>query len=184
MRICDLIRVDPLFLRLTWREGRLESIGLGWSGIQVAGVGTSALDAPGDPLESVMTTAWGKPFQESLERYLAKEDPAWPEVPLAGEGLSDFAWEVLRRLRVLPAGTWLSYGRLAALCGHPKAARAVGRVMARNPWPLLIPCHRVLGRSGHLTGFGPGLDLKQYLLAHEGIPYAPVYASGNRRVTK
>ncbi len=160
MRNGDLIRVDPLILRLTWREDLLESISLEWSESVAAGQG------------SILATPWGKPFQESLERYLGKEEPSWPEVPLAGEGLSDFAWKVLRRLRALPTGAWLSYGRLATECGRPKAARAVGRVMARNPWPLVFPCHRVLGSSGQLTGFGPGLDMKQYLLAHEGIPYA------------
>lgn len=160
MSTCDFIRIDPLFLCLTWREEELESIALEWSGSHAA------------ERRSSWSTPWGKPFQESLERYLAKEEPSWPEIPLAGEGLSDFAWKVLRRLRALPTGAWLSYGRLAAECGHPRAARAVGRVMARNPWPLVFPCHRVLGRSGQLTGFGPGLDLKRYLLAHEGIPHA------------
>lgn len=156
----DLIRVDPLFLRLTWRDELLESITLEWSGSQtVEG-------------RSCWQSQWGRAFQESLERYLAKEDPAWPEVPLAEHGLSDFAWKVLRRLRGLPAGKWLGYGRLAAECGQPEAARAVGRVMARNPWPLLFPCHRVLGGSGQLTGFGPGLDVKRFLLTHEGIPFA------------
>jgi methylated-DNA-[protein]-cysteine S-methyltransferase len=168
----DSIRVDPFFLNLTWRGDRLESISLQWS------------ERPGAGPRSAFITPWAEPFRDSLTRYLSKEDPAWPEVPLAGDGLSDFAWKVLRRLRAVPTGGWLSYGRLAAECGHPKAARAVGRVMARNPWPLVFPCHRVLGRSGHLTGFGPGLDLKQYLLAHEGIPYAPGFASGNRRVMK
>lgn len=162
MPTCDRIRVDPLFLSLTWRQDRLESISLAWS------------EDPAAEKGSALITPWAKPFRESLARYLSKEEPAWPEVPLAGEGLSDFAWKVLRRLRALPAGAWLSYGRLAAECGHPKAARAVGRVMARNPWPLVFPCHRVLGGSGQLTGFGPGLDMKRYLLAHEGISFAPL----------
>ncbi|WP_031387955.1 methylated-DNA--[protein]-cysteine S-methyltransferase [Desulfonatronum thiodismutans] len=162
MRNRDLIRVDPLFLSLTWREDRLESISLEWSESSAAG------------RKSALITPWAEPFRDSLARYLSKKDPAWPEIPLAGDGLSDFAWKVLRRLRTLPTGAWLSYGELATDCGHPMAARAVGRVMARNPWPLLFPCHRVLGRSGQLTGFGPGLEMKQYLLAHEGIPHAPV----------
>lgn len=156
----DHIRADPLSLRLTWREERLESIKLEWSGSQ------------SPRRRSCRQSPWGRPFQEGLQRYLAREDPAWPDVPLAGHGLSDFAWKVLRHLRTVPTGDWRGYGRLAAECGHPGAARAVGRVMARNPWPLLFPCHRVLGGSGQLTGFGPGLDLKRFLLVHEGIPFA------------
>ena len=156
-RALDMIRADPLFLRLEWRTDLLESIQLRWS----------------EPQDGIMLeTRWARSFLESMERYLAKEHPNWPEPPLAMEGMSDFTWQVLQALRHVPWGTWLSYGELAARCGKPQAARAVGRVMARNPWPLVFPCHRVLGRSGQLTGFGPGLDMKQYLLAHEGIAHS------------
>lgn len=151
----DIICVEPLTLQLDWEGGRLHSITLGWSCAS---------------LTPRVGTAWGDAFRVSLERYLDKKDPAWPEIPLAEQGLSDFALRILGRLRFLPFGASRSYGTLGSECGHPGAARAVGRVMARNPWPLLFPCHRVLGHSGHLTGFGPGLDLKRYLLNHEGIP--------------
>ncbi len=65
----------------------------------------------------------------------------------------------------LPAG----YGWLAARAGAPRSARAVGRVMAGNRFPLLYPCHRVIGADGKLVGFGPGLPMKTYLLEREGV---------------
>lgn len=164
MQACDMIRVDPLLLHLRWRGNQLASITLRWSG-------------PDDV--TVLGSPWGELFQKSLKRYLAKEEPAWPDVPLSSEMLSAFAWKTLQRLRSLPPGAWVSYKQLAAESGKPGAARAVGRVMARNPWPLLFPCHRVLGRSGQLTGFGPGLDMKQYLLDHEGIEPALLSRRGS-----
>jgi len=81
---------------------------------------------------------------------------------------------VLMTLYKVPTGQTLTYGELAGRCERPKAARAIGRVMASNPWPLIVPCHRVLGASGKLTGFGPGLDMKAYLLEKEGAPFKPL----------
>jgi methylated-DNA-[protein]-cysteine S-methyltransferase len=78
---------------------------------------------------------------------------------------------VLRSLlENVPHGGTVSYGELGALAGHPGKARAVGQAMARNPWPLVVPCHRVLGAAGALTGYtNPhGLDLKSLLLRLEG----------------
>ncbi|MBA3846765.1 MAG: MGMT family protein, partial [Planctomycetes bacterium] len=63
----------------------------------------------------------------------------------------------------------VSYGRLAALAGNPRAARAVGQAMHRNPLPIVIPCHRVIAHGGRIGGFTPGTDAKRVLLAHEGV---------------
>ena len=65
-------------------------------------------------------------------------------------------------------GTTTTYGALAARVGAPKAARAIGTVMNRNPIPIVLPCHRVVGASGSLTGYGGGLDRKEWLLRLEG----------------
>ncbi len=83
--------------------------------------------------------------------------------------LSPFSEYVLRALQTVDYGRTLSYGELAVMAGHPGAARAVGRVMAANPFPIVIPCHRVIGRSGALTGYsgGQGLATKQKLLLLE-----------------
>lgn len=74
-------------------------------------------------------------------------------------------WEALRRIP--PGHTW-SYGELAAAIGRPKAVRAVGRANGRNPVSLVLPCHRVIGADGSLTGYGGGLERKAWLLRHEG----------------
>jgi len=79
-----------------------------------------------------------------------------------------FLAEVLAALRTIPAGKTLTYGELADLAGRPRAARAVGMAMRRNPTPMLVPCHRVVASTG-LGGFTPGLGLKKRLLGLEEI---------------
>ena len=71
-------------------------------------------------------------------------------------------------IRSVPKGQVTTYGALAAKVGRPRAARAVGVVMNRNPIPIVLPCHRVIGANGSLTGYGGGLDKKQALLELEG----------------
>ncbi|MCR4402609.1 MAG: methylated-DNA--[protein]-cysteine S-methyltransferase [Firmicutes bacterium] len=80
---------------------------------------------------------------------------------------SGFVRRVLEETRRIPYGATASYGEVAAAIGRPRAARAVGRALALNPLPIVIPCHRVVGKNGALVGFGGGLDLKEWLLAHE-----------------
>jgi len=83
-------------------------------------------------------------------------------------GLSEFTRKVLGRCAGIRPGQVMSYAELARAAGRPKAARAVGQVMARNPFPILIPCHRVVGAGRRLTGFGGGIAMKERLLADEG----------------
>ncbi len=79
-----------------------------------------------------------------------------------------FQQEVWRALRGIPYGVTCSYGDIADRIGRPKAVRAVGAANGRNPVPIIVPCHRVIGSNGTLTGFGGGLDTKRQLLALEG----------------
>jgi methylated-DNA-[protein]-cysteine S-methyltransferase len=90
-------------------------------------------------------------------------------LPLALDALTPFTAQVLRTLARVPFGSTLTYAELAALAGFPRAARAVGRVMATNPFPIVIPCHRVIGAGGKLTGYsgGEGIATKQWLLRFE-----------------
>lgn len=74
-------------------------------------------------------------------------------------------------LRTIPYGETRSYGAIAAAIGSPRATRAVGMANHRNPLPILIPCHRVIGADGSLTGYAGGLETKRRLLALEGITY-------------
>jgi len=82
--------------------------------------------------------------------------------------LPEYNRVVLEKLARVEYGTTTTYGTLAAQTGNPRAARAVGTVMHRNPIPIILPCHRVIGASGSLTGYAGGLDLKERLLRLEG----------------
>ena len=83
-------------------------------------------------------------------------------------GVTGFRRAVMEETMRIPAGKTLSYGAVAERVGYPRAARAVGRVMATNPLPLVVPCHRVVGSNGSLTGYGAGLHVKEALLRAEG----------------
>jgi methylated-DNA-[protein]-cysteine S-methyltransferase len=80
-----------------------------------------------------------------------------------------FQTRVWRELTEIPYGTTWSYGELAKRIDKPSASRAVGLANGRNPISILVPCHRVIGADGSLTGYGGGLDRKRWLLAHEGL---------------
>ena len=82
--------------------------------------------------------------------------------------VAGFQEAVLRELARVPYGQTDTYGHLAAKVGRPRAARAVGMVMNRNPIPIVLPCHRIVGANGSLTGYAGGLDIKQTLLELEG----------------
>jgi methylated-DNA-[protein]-cysteine S-methyltransferase len=101
-----------------------------------------------------------------LHEYFAGDRIAFA-LPLATAGslLQERVWA---ELRAMPFGTTTTYGRIAASLGlRPSAARAVGAANARNPLSIVVPCHRVIGASGSLTGYAGGMPAKQYLLAHE-----------------
>lgn len=110
-----------------------------------------------------------------LDRYFAGEDvrvepPLW----LAGSAFEHAVW---REIATIPFGRTLSYGEIARRLVRVGAARAVGLATGRNPLAILVPCHRVLGRDGRLTGYGGGLARKRWLLAHERgglFPHAPM----------
>ncbi len=89
-------------------------------------------------------------------------------LPIDWDGISPFRRAVLEETMRIPAGQTRSYGWLAAKVGRPRAARAVGRVMATNPLPLVVPCHRVVASDGSLHGYGGGLEMKAALLKAEG----------------
>lgn len=102
---------------------------------------------------------------EQLRAYFAGRLQAF-EVALSSEG-SAFQQKVWRGLLEIPFGTTESYGQLARRIGNEKASRAVGLANGRNPIGIIVPCHRVVGANGSLTGYGGGLTRKQWLLEHE-----------------
>jgi len=108
---------------------------------------------------------------QGLRAYFAGERAALASLPWSLDGAASaagFAGAVWRSLLDVPAGTTVSYGELARRLGDPGAAQAVGVALNRNPLPLVLPCHRVIGADGSLTGFGGGLERKTWLLRHEG----------------
>lgn len=109
--------------------------------------------------------------REPLEHYLAGKLNAIDAITVetAGTPFQKRVWSELRRI---PVGTTMSYGRLAARIGRPAAVRAVGHANGSNPVSVVVPCHRLIGADGSLTGFGGGLHRKKWLLMHEGVAVA------------
>lgn len=123
------------------------------------------------------------PFEEfgvldRLRRYFAGETVGFEGIPLDPAG-TDFQLDTWTALGRIPYGEVRTYGELARDVGRPKAVRAIGAAVGRNPLPLLLPCHRVVGSNGTLTGFRGGLRLKQRLLSLEGA--RPMKDAGHDR---
>ena len=109
-----------------------------------------------------------RPFRDvmrQLDAYFAGKRREF-DLELAPEG-TPFQQRVWQELRTIPFGETISYGELARRIGRPSASRAVGAANGRNPISIIVPCHRVIGSNGSLTGFGGGLDTKRALLDHE-----------------
>lgn len=110
--------------------------------------------------------------RRQLAEYFAGERQEF-DLELAPEG-TPFERSVWEELRKIPFGETRSYGEIARAIGHPSASRAVGRANGANPLPIVVPCHRVIGADGSLTGFGGGLENKSRLLELEGraLPFS------------
>jgi methylated-DNA-[protein]-cysteine S-methyltransferase len=103
---------------------------------------------------------------DAIRRYFAGELRAIAGLPVKTAGTS-VQLDVWAALRGIPCGTTVSYGELAEQIGRPKAVRAVGLANGSNPVGIVVPCHRVIGSNGSLTGYGGGIDRKRWLLQHE-----------------
>jgi methylated-DNA-[protein]-cysteine S-methyltransferase len=108
-----------------------------------------------------------KPVLDRLKAYFAGDIAAIDAIPAESAG-TDFQCKVWKTLRQIPAGETWSYARLAKRIGRPEAVRAVGFANGANPISVVVPCHRVIGSNGSLTGYGGGLARKAWLLRHEG----------------
>ena len=107
------------------------------------------------------------PARHQLDEYFEGKRHAF-DLPIDVARLAEFNRRVLRELSRVPYGEVVTYGELAARSARPRAARAVGTVMNRNPLPIVLPCHRVVGANGKLVGYAGGLDRKEKLLRLEG----------------
>lgn len=130
----------------------------------VQAIGTTGLEweiiGPHSPILEEMIEKW-------LDSYIKKRQPD-VSLPIILDGLPPYTTRVLSILRDIPFGVSLTYKELAEITGSPRGARAVGNACARNPFPLIIPCHRVLATDQKLGGFSCGLDIKKALLSFEG----------------
>ncbi len=145
--------------RVVYQGSSVRVVDLLENGLAQSGVPTGAVRRR-PPLPA------GNPARQLLE-YFRGQRTAFDLVPDTGTA-SAFDRKVWERLIDVPAGRTVTYGELARRAGFPGAARAVGGAMRRNPIPIVIPCHRVIGTGGSITGYGLGLWRKRWLLDHEG----------------
>ena len=146
----------------------------GWVGVAFTPQGLRRLVLPRPVRDTVagelglppgaVLTPWEE-LRRGVLAYLNGEGPC-PDVPVDLPGVAGFTRRVLEAARTIPPGTTITYGELARRAGSPRACRAAGQVMARNPIPLVIPCHRVVAAAGP-GGYGGGPAMKARLLALE-----------------
>ena len=110
-----------------------------------------------------------KSLKSALGAYFDGDLTSLDTIACATTAGTEFQHTVWAALRNIPAGTTLSYGALAQRIGKPAAVRAVGLANGANPIGLVVPCHRVIGANGSLTGYGGGIERKRWLLRHEGV---------------
>jgi len=153
---------------------------LGWVGVALSDRGLREITLPHRSRDEALrrvaefgadepvTKAEAKDLTQMIDALVSGK-PHNNGIALDWTGITPFRRAVMEECARIPPGQTLSYGELAARVGKPSAARAVGRVMATNPFPLLVPCHRVLGSDRTLHGYGGGLPMKAALLKAEGV---------------
>ncbi len=149
----EYLVADPLALEVVWNDSVIERIHLLWS---------KGITPAKKPRHKELATAF--------YNYVQGEYTIWPDLPLALDTIPGFSHKILTTLQEkVTYGKIITYVGLAKLAGEGRKARAVGQVMARNKWPLIIPCHRVVAQGGDLRGFSgaSGLDMKAWLLKLE-----------------
>ena len=140
----------------------------GWCGLQRGEGGVSICTLPSHdrsiaslPVANASPEAPHDPLLEraaDLLRHYFEGERIHFDLPVEPAGIGPFGMRVLSECARIPWGETRSYGELAALAGSPRAARAVGQALGRNPLPVIIPCHRVIGATGRLVGFGSGIE--------------------------
>jgi methylated-DNA-[protein]-cysteine S-methyltransferase len=144
-------------------ESPIGPLGVALDGPVVVGVRFGAPSGPQTPHPVAETP---HPVADELAAYFAGTLTDFT-VPVELRGGSDFERAVWGRIAAIPYGEMLTYGAIATALGDPGAARAVGTACNRNPVPVLVPCHRVVGAGGKMVGFGGGIDRKRRLLELE-----------------
>jgi methylated-DNA-[protein]-cysteine S-methyltransferase len=119
-------------------------------------------------VEQPSSDAFSQTLRQRLQSYLAGDRNSLDDIPV-NTGGTPFQQQVWLGLRSIPPGTAITYGEFAAKLGKPTACRAVGMTNSLNPVAIVLPCHRVIGAKGSLTGYAGGLERKRWLLQHEGV---------------
>lgn len=138
---------------------------IGWLNIVADESAVTAIEFDADPDASQSPNAISQLCCQQLEAYFKGEIKDF-DMPLNMDG-TDFQRQVWQALNQVPYGETCSYADIANRIGNPKAVRAVGAANGKNPIPIIVPCHRVIGSTGKLTGYAGGLDIKVWLLEHE-----------------
>ncbi len=164
----------PDSIRYTHMDSSLGPIFLARNSLGLCQINFQAGEEPALPGDGWINTQSG--FEEALAQLRAyfNHELRQFDLPLAPEG-TPFQMEVWAALQTIPYGQTISYAALAKKIGRPSATRAVGAANGRNPLPIVIPCHRVIGSDGRLTGYGGGIHLKEALLTHEDPEWEKVY---------
>lgn len=154
-----------------WSDQGLQELKFGYRTPAAAVGGLSELVEPTSPSRAARSLI------ARLQKFAeGGADDDFLDVALDDRHLTDFACAVTECCRRITSGSTLTYGELAAAAGYAGAARAVGSVMRRNRWPLIVPCHRIVAAGGHLGGFSApsGLEMKKRLLSLEGSELATI----------
>jgi methylated-DNA-[protein]-cysteine S-methyltransferase len=174
VRISEEVAVFPTalgWIAIATREESLVRLVFGYPNARPAREALAAASKakPVAPAESPPIGSWTGSLRDRLEAYAGGQADEFADVRVWSENWTPFQQHVLECCRQIPYGQTQTYAELAIAAGSPGAARAVGRTMATNPIPLVIPCHRVLGSGGDLRGYSAfgGLDAKRRLLALE-----------------
>ncbi len=171
--------ISPVVLRVDYVESPIGRVTFATSEAGVCGLGIGegwekvrlsldrAFGGAGTNPQVRFEEAPAPELRRSLDNYFTGRTDALESIDVDLRG-TDFQKRVWAALRAVAPGTTASYADIAGRIGNPKAVRAVGMANGRNPVSLIVPCHRVIGADGSLTGYGFGLDRKRWLLQHEG----------------
>ena len=161
---------DLGYMALAWTEDRLSRLTFGRASAAAAIADLEASAGECCFARANDLPAWIATLVEQLQAYAAGDAVVFGKVPLDETHLTRFGQEIIAACRAIPRGNVRTYAQLAASAGSPGAARAVGNVMAQNRFPIIVPCHRVVGSSGSLGGFSApdGITMKRRMLTMEG----------------
>lgn len=165
--MCEVARGVVIMKKIFFYDTKIGKIGIAEENGSITNLYFSETMA--DAKAILEETVILKKTSQQLQEYFAGKRKVF-ELPLAPKG-TEFQQKVWQALKEIPFGETRSYGEIAKRIGQPKASRAVGGANNKNPLPIFIPCHRVIGANGKLVGYAGGLEVKKTLLNVENLVY-------------